>query len=285
MLEDGFQQEWVPRKPSGRFREISVELKFARLWQSFRFLNTYAPILQYTVSLRKPKATHLDKCRKRWVRALLLLKFVLAVQLVRTIIDERVKLRHVFLKDIANLADDGKLLLSLGEGVPETCVGVDDRLQVPEHLRDEVVPFLRRGYDIGISETFDPDLSRETVSTTLISNQPWTRTHLLQVFHIPHEIPFGINNLINRLLAPLLRVAERIRDFLRDRVDPQRARVGPTTFTKAFLRDLMHKLALGLHVQPGLLLHPPRARDRVAQLRCRARRRVALGQHREHAGR
>ena len=87
-----------------------------------------------TRSLRKARATYLDKSGKRRVRALLLLKFVLAIQLVRTIIDKRVKQRHVLLKNIANLADDGKLLLSLGEGVPEACVGVDDRLQVPEHL-------------------------------------------------------------------------------------------------------------------------------------------------------
>ena len=32
VLENGFQQERVSRKPSSRFREIPIELKFARLW-------------------------------------------------------------------------------------------------------------------------------------------------------------------------------------------------------------------------------------------------------------
>lgn len=263
MFEDGFQQEWVPRKPSGRLCEISVELKFARLWQSLRFLNTSTSILQYPVTtrpFRKFNATHLNKSRKRRVPALLLLKFVLAIQLVRTIIDKRVKLRCVLLEDIANLADDSKLLLSLGEGVSESCICVDDRLQIPEYLRDEVVPFLGRGDDIGLSQTFDPNLSREIIS--IISKPAWTRrTHLLQVLHIPHEIPFGINNLINRLLAPLLRLAERICDLLGDGVDPQRACIGPTAIIETLLRDLVYELTLGLIVRPVLLLHPPRARD------------------------
>ena len=69
---------------------------------------------------------------------------------MRTIINERLKLRHVVLHDIANLAYDHKLLLSLGERVPEAGVGVNDRLQIPEHLRDEVVPFLQGGDDIGV---------------------------------------------------------------------------------------------------------------------------------------
>ena len=102
--------------------------------------------------------THLDKSRKRSVRTFLLLKFVLAIQLVRTIINKRVKLRHVLFKDITDLADDGKLFLALGERVPEAGVGVDNRLQVPEHLRDKVVAFVRRGDDIRILETLDPNL-------------------------------------------------------------------------------------------------------------------------------
>ena len=79
----------------------------------------------------------------------------------------------MLLNDIANLADDGKLLLSLGERVPEAGVGVDDRLQVPEHLRDKVVPFLRGGDDIGLSETFDPDLhpQNKNINKCIVSTE------------------------------------------------------------------------------------------------------------------
>jgi hypothetical protein len=150
---------------------------------------------------------------------------------VRTIIDKRIKLRYVLLKDIADLADDGKLLLALGERVPEAGVGVDDRLQVPEHLRDKVVPFLRRGDDIGLSETLDPDLAHRPKKTSKSpsngikpawnpKNAPPSDTPY------PHEVPLSINNLINRLLALLLRLAERVRNLLGDRVDPQCASIG-----------------------------------------------------------
>jgi hypothetical protein len=159
VLEDGLQQERVPRKPRSRFREVPVELKLARLRQPLRFLYPLSPWTNANTT--RPNMTHLDKSRKRGVGALLLLEFVFAVQLVRAIVDKRLEQRHMLLEDVPDLAYDGELLLPLGERVPEAGVGVDDRLQVPEHLRDEVVPVLRGGDDVGILQTLDPDLDKK----------------------------------------------------------------------------------------------------------------------------
>ena len=49
-------------------------------------------------------------------------------------------------------------------------------------------------------------------------------------------------------------------------------------FARALFADLLLELPLRLHVQSHLLLEPPRARDRVAQLVPCARRRVAVRQ-------
>jgi hypothetical protein len=70
-------------------------------------------------------------------------------------------------------------------------------------------------------------------------------------------------------------------------MDPKCAGVGPGALAEEALDGELppEELALVGPHNPRLLFHPPGARDRVAQLRRRARRRVALRQHREHARR
>lgn len=59
------------------------------------------------------RLAYLDKLSERPVRALLLLKLIFSVQLMRAVGDEGREMGHRVQKNIANPLDDGILLLSL----------------------------------------------------------------------------------------------------------------------------------------------------------------------------
>lgn len=103
--------------------------------------------------------THLDKLGESRIRPLLLLKLILAVQLMCSILDERRKVRHDFEEDITDLVDDVSLLLALVEHLGESDVDGMDLEDIPEDLGDEVFSTIL-GDDVGRSEGLDPALTR-----------------------------------------------------------------------------------------------------------------------------
>ena len=123
LFEHGLEQERVSRQARRRLAEVGVEFELARLGQPLRLV---------------------DKLGERRVRALLLLELVLAVQLVRTVLDERREKRHNLEEDVADFVDHVRRLLPFVEQFGEPHADSVDLEHVPEHLRHEVLaPFDR----------------------------------------------------------------------------------------------------------------------------------------------
>ena len=76
---------------------------------------------------------------KGLVGALLLLKLILAIELMSSISDKSPKVRHSVKEDVTNLFNHGKGLLSLVQGVTKLDIDRDDVLNVPEDLLQEVL--------------------------------------------------------------------------------------------------------------------------------------------------
>jgi hypothetical protein len=103
------------------------------------------------------KETHVDKLGESRITPLLLLKLVLPVQLMRSVLDERPKVRHHVEEDVANVVDDVGLLLTLVEEFREADVDRVDLEDIPKDLLDKVFA-ASFGDDVGGTEGFDPGL-------------------------------------------------------------------------------------------------------------------------------
>ena len=84
--------------------------------------------------------TYLDKLCERRIRALLLLKLILSVQLMRAVGHKRGKQQHDVKEDIRDSFDHSVQLLKLVERIAQPGVDPDDVVNVPKHLLDEVCP-------------------------------------------------------------------------------------------------------------------------------------------------
>lgn len=100
---------------------------------------------------------YLDKLSERPIRALLLLKLIFSVQLMRAVGDERSEMGHRIQKNVANALDDRVLLLSLVQRVTQASVHSYDIVYIPEDLFQEVCP-PGFGYDVPLSQGLDPQL-------------------------------------------------------------------------------------------------------------------------------
>lgn len=109
------------------------------------------------------RTAYIDEFGKGRVAPFLLLKLVLAVQLVRAVLDEGPKMRHDVEKDVANVVDDMRLLLPLVEQLGEPDVDGVDLEGVPEDLGHEIFA-PRFGDDVLRPERLDPELWAATGS-------------------------------------------------------------------------------------------------------------------------
>lgn len=178
--------------------------------------------------------THVDKLGEGRVAPLFLLKLVLAVELVRAILDIGRKVGDHVEEDVANLVDDVGLLLPLVEQVDQAHVDCVDLEHVPEDLSDKVFsPCL--GNDVGRAQRLDPELRRRRRRREGDGQIPSrhdtrrrdgeTETNVAEVLEVAHKVALGVEDLVDALLALLLAVARRVNHLLRHRVDPQRPRL------------------------------------------------------------
>jgi hypothetical protein len=126
--------------------------------------------------------TYLDKLCKSQIRALLFLKFVLAVELVRAIGGKGGKERDVVTEDVGDSFDDSVQLLMLVQCVVQARIDGDHVVDVPEHLLDEVCATMFR-YDIQRVERCYPDLMYVLISMHTVSK---IRTHTSCKYSISH---------------------------------------------------------------------------------------------------
>ena len=59
-------------------------------------------------------------------------------------------------------------------------------------------------------------------SRTVVSTISMTlNTHIAEVLQVPHKVALGVDNLIDRFLAFLLRIIDAVQNLLRHGLDPQ----------------------------------------------------------------
>lgn len=101
--------------------------------------------------------THLNEGCKSRICALLFLKFIFPIQLMRSIRHEWAKQGHNINEDISDALDNGVCLLALIQGIAQARVYADNLLDVPEDLLDKVSSSLG-GDDVVVFEVADPHL-------------------------------------------------------------------------------------------------------------------------------
>lgn len=88
--------------------------------------------------------TDINEFLESRIRPFFFLKFVLTKQLVRTVRDERLEMSRPLQEEIADVLDDRLLFLSLRQAFRQDLIDIEDFMNVPKDLTDEVVPTVRR---------------------------------------------------------------------------------------------------------------------------------------------
>jgi hypothetical protein len=174
-----------------------------------------------------------------------MLEFVLAKQLVCTILDERCEVGHELQEHISYVVHDKVLLLTPSERFRKARVDHVDFLAVAEDSADELLSAVLwdwRGR--GVSERLHPEITK--------------------VLQILHEIPFGVHQLRNNFLALLLLVRDAISDILRHGVDPQLLLFVIHVFVQTGTRFFALETGLYPHVETSLLLKAAGTGDGIA---------------------
>lgn len=70
-------------------------------------------------------------------------------------------------------------------------------------------------YDVLVFKTVDPAL-QEPLSVQIETIDVKMSTYVSKVFHVPHEIPLRVDNLINSFLPSLLSIRHAIDNLLRN---------------------------------------------------------------------
>ena len=134
VFEDRFEQQWVSAQSRRRLGQVSVQLELPRLGFPLGFLAHQHKFLRLK--------THVDKALKCRARSLLLLKLILAEQLMRSIRDERLEQWNAFEKQVADRLDHRLLLLPFRQTFSERQIDGEYVMDVPEDLSDEIFSFV-----------------------------------------------------------------------------------------------------------------------------------------------
>lgn len=126
-FEDGLEEQRVSTEPRRRLGQEPVQLDLSRLWLPFDLVH---------------------KLDKLGVLRLFPLKLELAVRLVGSVLDERLKKRDVLKENVTDRFDDRLGPLSFVERVRKGGVVGQDEGHVPEHLGHKRISSLGRLNDL-----------------------------------------------------------------------------------------------------------------------------------------
>ena len=155
MLQYSLQEQRVTSETRGWFRQVTVQLEFARFGQSFSCLGRNRS--KEDDGKKKPADKYLHKMIKCRIRILLLLKLVLPIKLMCTIRYKRSKMRYSIQHNVANTFHNRIVFLTLVKRISEPGVHRYNIVYVPEDLFQEVCTSWL-GYNIFLFKAVDPHL-------------------------------------------------------------------------------------------------------------------------------